>query len=247
MRTPTSSVCGSRRYRRPRRHRRSASAGRTTAASTAALVSRATSSMMPARRLVRQDGARAETLGEAVLVREARDRDHGALRVELVQDLDRAEAERAAAVDQAELAGCRRSLQDSVQARPRTDRRARLPRRSTRRASGSPWTRARGRAAQSRRSPRSSSRCGCRAGCCRDAKFSQIEKSPWAHAAQGGSMPRGPHDSHGFRTTRSPTRRWSRPARRWRRCRRPRARAPVGRRSARSSGCPCCRSGRPAW
>ena len=61
-------------------------------------------------------------------------------------------------------------------------------------------------------------------------------------------MPRGPHDSHGFSTTRSPDSQRSGPPAR------PDpigadhlvARAPAGTRSARSSGCPCCRSGRSA-
>ncbi len=39
------------------------------------------------------------------------------------------------------------------------------------------------------------------------AKFRQIENWPAWHSGQGGVMPRGPHESHGFRTTRSPTRR----------------------------------------
>src|SRR5262245_6010342 len=39
------------------------------------------------------------------------------------------------------------------------------------------------------------------------AKLRQIEYCPSRHSRQGGSMPRGPHDSHGFKTTQSPTRR----------------------------------------
>src|SRR5438093_8602873 len=37
------------------------------------------------------------------------------------------------------------------------------------------------------------------------AKLRQIEYWPAAHSGQGGSMPRGAHESQGFRTTRSPT------------------------------------------
>ena len=36
------------------------------------------------------------------------------------------------------------------------------------------------------------------------AKLRQIEYWPSRHSGHGGSMPRGPHDSHGFSTTRSP-------------------------------------------
>src|SRR5215471_10761902 len=39
------------------------------------------------------------------------------------------------------------------------------------------------------------------------AKLRQMEYWPSWHSGQGGVMPRGPQDSHGFRTTRSPTRR----------------------------------------
>ena len=39
------------------------------------------------------------------------------------------------------------------------------------------------------------------------AKLRQIEYWPSWHSGHGGVMPRGPHDSHGFSTTRSPARR----------------------------------------